>query len=603
MADLSGQPDEPLPKLKDRKFLEIDQDNFNERLKFIKPRVAFKITNTLTDDTEPLEVELRFKSIDDFSPERVSTQVAQLDDLLALRTRLADLRSALNYKLEDLLHEVIQSEEALNQVAAELASSDLPENGTLEKIVAHGRVAQSEDEGLWPKEWIETFFNQLLDGSMVFSRDIETMLTSRIHEIDGILSKQLNEIMHAPDSQRLEATWRGLEYLVTNSETSDSLKIRVYNVTKRELLREFEKAIDPDLSTLFRKIYKEEFGMFGGSPYSLLIGDYYFDGSPQDIELLTSLSNLAAAAHAAFIAAPHPGLFGLESFTELGDPRFLEKIFQGPYFRKWRSFRDSENARSVAIVLPRMLLRLPYGKSSVPVTSFDYEEDIGGSEHEKFLWGNSACALGMCIAQAFAKYRWYTAIRGVESGGLVEDLPLHVFETVEGDLSLKCPTEIAIVERREKELAHLGFVSLIYSKGSDYAAFFSTPTVHKPRRYDTDFATSDARLSSRLEYVLTKNRFAHYLKCIMRDKIGSFMTRENAEDFLNQWIGNYVLKEDKAGQEMEAKFPLREARVELKEIPGRPGTYSAVVFLKPHYQLDELNEPLRMVVELPPFAQ
>jgi type VI secretion system protein ImpC len=351
---------------------------------------------------------------------------------------------------------------------------------------------------------------------------------------------------------------------------------------------------------LFKKIYEEEFGTFGGASYGALIGDYEFSNHPQDLSLLEKISQVAAAAHAPFIAAAAPQLFNWESFTELGGPRDLAKIFQTVEYAKWKSFRESEDSRYVGLALPHILMRLPYGREFVPTESFNYEEGVDGTDHSKYLWGNAAYALGTRLTDAFAKYHWTAAIRGVEGGGLVQGLPVHTFKTDEGELALKCPTEIAVTDRREKELADLGFIPLVHCKNTDYAAFFSTQTANKPKLYDTDAANANARLSSQLQYMLAVSRFAHYLKSIMRDKIGSFMTRKNCEDFLNRWITQYVLLDDDAGQDAKASHPLREARVDVMEVPGKPGAYRAVAFLRPHYQLDELTISLRLVANLPP---
>jgi type VI secretion system protein ImpC len=319
--------------------------------------------------------------------------------------------------------------------------------------------------------------------------------------------------------------------------------------------------------------------------------------------LLTKISEVSAAAHARCLSAAGPELFNFDSFTELGEPRDMAKIFQSVEYAKWKSFRESEDSRYVALAMPHILMRLPYGRDNVPVEAFDFEEKVDGTKHNQYLWGNAAYALGTKLTDAFAKHSWCAAIRGVEGGGLVEDLPVHTFKTDEGDVALKCPTEIAITDRREKELADLGFIPLVHCKGTDYAAFFSTQTGNKPKLYDTDAANANAKLSSQLQYIMAVSRFAHYLKSIMRDKIGSFMTRKNAEDFLNRWISNYVLLDDNASQDTKAKYPLREARIDVSEIPGKPGAYRAVSFLKPHFQLDELSVSLRLVAELPPPAQ
>jgi type VI secretion system protein ImpC len=442
-----------------------------------------------------------------------------------------------------------------------------------------------------------------MEGTILVSKDTEAMLNARISQIDKLISDQLNEVMHHPDFQALEASWRGLHYLVHQSETGEKMKIRVMNVSKKDLLKDLEKASEFDQSALFKKVYEEEFGMFGGAAYGAMIGDYEFSNHPQDLALLEKISQVAAAAHAPFIAAAAPRLFNFDAFTELGGPRDMAKIFQSVEYAKWKSFRDSEDSRYVALAMPHILMRLPYGQDNVPVEAFGYEEAVDGTDHSKYLWGNAAYALGTRLTDAFAKFHWCAAIRGVEGGGLVEGLPVHTFKTDEGDVALKCPTDIAITDRREKELADLGFIPLVHCKGTDYAAFFSTQTANKPKVYDTDSATANARLSSQLQYILAVSRFAHYMKSIMRDKIGSFMTRKNAEDFLNRWISNYVLLDDNASQDAKASHPLREARIDVSEIPGKPGAYKAVAFLRPHYQLDELTVSLRLVSELPPPAK
>ncbi len=491
------------------------------------------------------------------------------------------------------------------QVQAQPAQAEAAEQerSLLDRIMEEGRLARDESQKEYARDLVSEFVKQIMEGTMVVSKDTEAMINARIAQIDKLLSLQLNEIMHHPDFQKLEGSWRGLNYLVMNSETGERLKIRVMNVSKKDMLKDMEKASEFDQSTLFKKIYEEEFGTFGGASYGALIGDYEFGNHPQDLALLEKISQVAAAAHAPFIAAAGPQLFNWESFTELGGPRDLAKIFQGVDYAKWKSFRESEDSRYVALALPHILMRLPYGRENQPIDAFDYEEGVDGTDHSKYLWSNAAYALGSRITDAFAKYGWCAAIRGVEGGGLVQGLPVHTFKTDEGEVALKCPTEIAITDRREKEFADLGFIPLVHCKGTDYAAFFSTQTTNKPKKYDTDAANANARLSSQLQYILAVSRFAHYLKAIMRDKIGSFMTRKNCQDFLNRWISNYVLLDDDAGQEAKAKFPLREARVDVMEIPGKPGAYRAVAYLRPHYQLDELTISLRLVANLPPPAK
>ena len=484
----------------------------------------------------------------------------------------------------------------------ETAPVEVEEQSLLDQIIQEGRLARDEGQKEWARDILGEFVKQVMQGTVTVSKDTELMINARIAQIDRLISRQLNEIMHHPDFQKLEGSWRGLNYLVQQSETGDMLKLRVMNVSKKDLLKDMEKASEFDQSTLFKKIYEEEFGMFGGSSYGAMIGDYEFGNTPQDLTLLEKISEVAAAAHAPFISAAASTMFNWDSFTELGGPRDLAKIFQSVEYAKWKSFRETEDSRYVALTLPHILMRLPYGKANIPVDSFDFEEDVDGTSHDKYLWGNAAYAFGTRLTEAFSKYHWCAAIRGVEGGGLVQGLPVHTFKTDEGDVALKCPTEIAITDRREKELSDLGFISLVHCKNTDYAAFFSAQSANKAKTYSTDTANANANLSSQLQYIMAVSRFAHYLKSMMRDKIGSFMTRKNAEDFLNTWISKFVLLDSNASQEMKAQYPLSEARIDVTEIPGKPGAYRAIAFLKPHFQLDELTVSLRLVANLPPPA-
>ena len=482
------------------------------------------------------------------------------------------------------------------------AGATTTEQSLLDRIIQDGKMARDESQQAYARDLVAEFVNQILDDGMTVSKDTVSSIEARVAQIDELLSEQLNEILHDEEFQRLEATWRGLHFLVMNTETSTRLKLRLLNVTKKELLNDLEKATEFDQSALFKKVYEDEYGTFGGSPYSVLVGDYEFGRHPQDMALLEKLSGVAAAAHAPFLAGASPRLFDMDSFTELGIPRDLAKIFESLELVKWRSFRDSEDSRYVSLVLPHILLRLPYGPDTVPVEGFNFREDVDGRNHRKYLWGNPAWALAQRITNAFALYNWCAAIRGVEGGGLVEGLPTHTFKTDEGDIALKCPTEIAITDRREKELDTLGFITLVHCKNTDYAAFFGGQTTQKPKVYDTSEANANARISAMLPYILAASRFAHYIKAIMRDKIGSFMTAENVATYLNRWIGNYVMGRDDAGQSLKAQYPLREARVDVKETPGKPGSYKAVVFLRPHFQLEELTTSIRLVAQLPPPA-
>jgi type VI secretion system protein ImpC len=477
------------------------------------------------------------------------------------------------------------------------------EKSLLDQIVDEGRFGKDPAARERGKDLVKQFVQQVLEGSITVARDADAMINARIAQIDHLLSLQLNEIMHAPELQRLEASWRGLKYLVNNSETGTGLKIKVLNVSKKELLRDLQRAPEFDQSALWKKVYEEEFGMFGGAPFGALVGDYEFGKSGQDIELLEKVSQVAAAAHAPFLTAASADMFNLESLTQLDQPRDLAKVFDTSEYARWKSFRQSEDSRYVALTVPHILMRLPYGKDSVPVEEFNYEEGVDGTDHSKYLWGNAAWALAARLTNAFAMYGWCACIRGVESGGLVEGLPVHNFKTDEGDVAMKCPTETPITDRREKELADLGFVPLVHCKGTDYAAFFSVQSAQKPKVYDQPAATANARISAQLPYILAVSRFAHYLKAMMRDKIGGYMSQSEAQNFLNRWIMQYVVSNDDAPFNVKAQRPLKEARVEVSEIPGKPGCYRAVAFLRPHFQLDELTISMRLVADLPPPAK
>lgn len=486
--------------------------------------------------------------------------------------------------------------EAQGEAQVQETTEDL---GLLDQIVDEGRFGAAEPARERGRGLVKRFVSEVLEGTITVSPDTESMLNSRIAEIDRLISRQLKEVMHDESFQRLEGTWRGLKYLLSETETSTMLKLKILNVNKKELLKDLQKAPEFDQSALFKKVYEEEFGVFGGHPFGALLGNYEFGKSGQDIELLSKIAEVAAASHAPFVTGTDPSMFNLESYTQLDAPRDLAKIFETTEYAKWKNFRDSEDSRYVALTMPRMLLREPYGSETVPVEAFNYEEEVDGAEHREYLWGNAAWALGARITQAFARSGWCAMIRGVESGGLVENLPVHNFRTDSGDIAMKCPTECQVTDRREKELADLGFAPLVHCKGTPNAAFFSVQSAQKPKKYDLDSATANARISAQVPYIFAVSRFAHYLKVMMRDKIGGYMARSEAETFLNNWISNYVVGNDDAAAEVKAQRPLREARVDVMEIPGKPGAYRAVAFLRPHFQLDELSVSMRLVADLP----
>ena len=470
----------------------------------------------------------------------------------------------------------------------------------LDRIIDESRIARSSAEHERARDLIGELVEQVLEGELVPSENLSASLDARVAELDALISAQLSEILHAPEFQRLESAWSGLHYLCRQTSTGENLKIRLLNAGKRELLKDFRRAIDFDQSALFKKVYEEEFGTFGGSPFGALIGEFTLTRQPEDMYFVEQMSHIAAAAHAPFITAASPELLGLESFAELGRPRDLNKVFDTVEYAKWKSFRESEDARYVGIALPRFLGRLPYNPvDGIVVEGFNFVEEVDGSDHDKYLWCNAAFALGARLTSAFEQYGWCAAIRGVEGGGLVEDLPTHTFRTDDGELALKCPTEVSVTDRREKELNDLGFIALVHCKNTDYAAFFGAQSAQKPRRYDSDAANANSALSSQLQYIFAVCRIAHYMKAMMRDKVGSFASASNVESYLQRWVDQYVTADDSASQETKAQFPLREASVEVAEIAGRPGVYRAGSFIRPHFQLDELSVSLRLVAELP----
>jgi type VI secretion system protein ImpC len=480
-------------------------------------------------------------------------------------------------------------------------ASEVTADGTvLDRILGQGKLARDPSQRATAIAVVEKFVDQVLARTPSATIDIVQQITDCIAELDDRISAQLNEVMHHQEFQKLEASWRGLHDFVMATETGTQLKLRLMNATKAELLKDLKSAVEFDQSALFKKVYEEEYGTFGGNPYSMLVGDYEFGPSSEDILFLTKISNVAAAAHAPFMASVSPSMFFMDSFTELPAPRDLAKIFESSDMAEWRAFRESEDSRYVALTMPHVLQRRPYGPDGISVEGLSFVEDVDGSDHKKYLWGNAAYKLAQRVTYAFSLYGWTAAIRGVEGGGKVEGLPAHSFRTPEGDKVMKCPTETAITDRREMELSDLGFVSLIHHKGATFAAFFGGQTTQKPRTWNTASANANARLSARLPYVLTASRIAHYLKVIMRDKVGSFVTKENVQTFLNTWIGDYVLGKDDAGQSLKARYPLREARVDVFDTPGKPGVYTATVFLRPHFQLEELTASIRLVAELPP---
>jgi type VI secretion system protein ImpC len=490
---------------------------------------------------------------------------------------------------------------------AELQADQAQAGGTLE-MSDFGSLLQKEfkpqsDKAKQSVETaVRTLAEQALLGSNIISGDVLATIEGLIAALDKKLSDQINLILHTPEFQSVEGAWRGLHHLVNNTETDETLKIRVMNISKNDLgktLKKF-KGTAWDQSPIFKKMYEEEFGQFGGEPFGAIVADYYFDNSAPDVELLSSMAKVAAAAHAPFISAAAPSVMLMDSWQELANPRDLTKIFQTPEHAAWRSFRESEDSRYVGLAMPRYLARQPYGAKTDPVEAFDFEEDTSAPGSKNYTWANAAYAMAVNINRSFKEYGWCSRIRGIESGGAVEGLPVHSFPTDDGGVDMQCPTEIAISDRREAELAANGFMPLIHKKNTDFAAFLGAQSLHKPAEYDDPDATANANLAARLPYLFATCRFAHYLKCIVRDKIGSFKEKDEMQRWLTKWITQYVDGDPKNSSEgTKARKPLAAAEVVLEEVEGNPGYYTSKFYLRPHYQLEGLTVSLRLVSKLP----
>ena len=558
--------------------MEVDRDNFDSLMAKICPEPQFDVVNRLAADETTLRVTLRLNRMASFEPVELVSQIDPLKRLLAVRVGLRALIERM--QTEGAFEDAVRAEKlTTEQEIVESLAQDVPE--LVFDAVVH-----------------EAIKRQLSANHSAEWDNLSKVLDRCVEAVDILMTRQLADVMHAPEFQRLEATWRGLSYLVNQSESSSNLKIKVLDATKADLVHDLTRAPEFDQTAIFKKLYEEEQGTLGGQSFGLLVGDYEFGPGDTDMMILEQLSEIGAIMHAPFISSASPAMFGFTSFDELAGPSDLASGFETDRFLRWKSFRQRDDARHIGLCVPHILLRLPYGYDA-PVEQFFFNEMIDGPIREKYLWGNTAYALAARVTDAFAKYGWCAAIRGVEGGGRVEGLPAHAFRSDDGDVERNSPTDLAITDRREVELSRLGFIPLCHYKGTDMAVFFAVPSVQEPKQYNKNSATESARLSGQIHYLLAASRFAHYITAMMRDKIGSFMSREDSERFLNLWIQNYVLLDDSANQETKSQFPLREARIEVSEVPEKPGGYMAVAYLRPHFQLDELSISLRVVVRLP----
>ena len=658
-SDLTGHvadpENKPLPPVSERRMVEVDPDNFEELMASCAPAIELKdaknLLDPVADGDEPKPLSngdspaLVFTKMEHFEPEFLIKRIEPLNQVYQTRVSLREVQSKM--EMVDAVYSIFESslgasedeakirKELVDFIATyEKAAKDLadakktkaaagpemtdeeevawvkenikpPADGTVETLVKKGMMIQSDKQMLRSYEIIANFAEVILkDLDKNHELGLASTIDNVVADIDQKLSRQLDEVLHLKSFKERESSWRGLAYLLNHTETGTHLKIRVMNISDKDLLKELSKAVEFDQSSIFKLIYEHEYGTYGGSPYSMLMGDYEFDRTPADQQLLRLMSEIAAAAHAPFVASAYAKLFDMEDFSSLAKPRDLSKIFESTELAQWQSFRESEDSRYVTLALPKVLIRLPWGgEKGGPVDIIDYEENVMGDDAavdgEKLLWANSAWVLTQRITFAHANFGWTAAIRGVEGGGLVENLPAYTYKSSDGDVELVCPTQVSITDRREKELNDLGFMAICHCKGTSKAAFFGGQTTNLPKKYLTDSATANAQLSSQLPYMLCASRFAHYIKVMMRDKVGTFMTRGNAETFLNNWIAQYILLDDEAPQSVKASYPLRAANVVVTDNPAKPGSYNATVFLRPHFQLEELTTSIRLVAEIP----
>lgn len=468
----------------------------------------------------------------------------------------------------------------------------------LDNVIDNTKAIRHEVDRDRAREQIDQFLLEVSDGTLVISDDVINSIDERISSIDNLLSEQISAILHQPEFQKLESTWTGISTLLSYKE-SENIEIKIFTATKAELTRDFKMSPDFDQSALFKKVYEYEFGTLGGTPYSALVGDFLFDNTPSDLYLLEQLSHVAAAAHAPFLSSASSGMFGIDDYTDLNKPRDLQALFNSTDYLRWKRFRDSEDSCYVGLTLPSVIGRLPYSSKTIPVESFNFEEKMVEGKRSQYLWVNAAFSLAGVMVRAFEQFGWCTAIRGVEGGGVVDALPTYSYTSISGERIMQCPTKIAITERREKELAELGFIPLIYYKGTEKAVFFSINTPNKPRKYDSEQANANARLAVQLQYIMATSRFAHYIKIMMRNKLGSFTTQLACQNFIQKWVNQYIISDDNVSFKTKARFPLRDAKVTVLEQPDAPGNYRAVLYLRPHFQLESLSMSLRLVAELP----
>lgn len=595
ISDLSG--DTELAALEDKKFIYIDPDNFMDVMKGYNPTLSLNVNNYLDANVDPesskIRVNLKFHNIEDFKPDNLIAQVPEMLAVYGNRLHLVSLLAVIdgNTALESVLFSII-ADDNLKQVIL-----DGQDDAKINQLIDQGRMIKTEDQRAFARELLIAFTHQVANTKDI--KSVVQFVMKEIAAIDKSLSLQTDAILHHEKFQTLEGRWLGLYQLITTIEISESLRVRVLSTTKSEILSDVNRAMSFDQSKIFKKIYEEEFDTFGGLPYSVMLTDFMcFDRTTPSLDILEKLTTVCAAAHVPLLTSASPELFNWSDYSSLSKPRDLAKLFDTVELARWNAFRATEDARYCSMLLPHVLMRSPYDAVNNPIVKFNYTETVNGNDNSYFCWGNAVYHMGVRIGKAYALYHWTSNIRGVEGGGLVENLPIYTYKTSDGDVTMKCPTLVTITDRREKELSDLGFISICHAKGKNFATFFGGQTVQKALVYNKDDATSNAAMSARLPYMLNASRFAHYIKLMMRDKIGSMLSAGEIQDYIQTWLADYILLSDTASQSLKASMPLRNADVSVVDVPGKPGSYKAIIHLQPHFQVEEIGVSIRLVASL-----
>jgi len=489
---------------------------------------------------------------------------------------------------------------AEEQTEAAGAEAEAEEGSLLESMLAEAKIKPEDETYDVARRGIQAFVTEMLAPNRKGERVDKAVVDAMIAEVDQRMSAQINAILHHPDFQKLESTWRGLKYLIDNVNFRENIRVSLLNVSKDQLLEDFEDSPEIVKSGLYKHVYSNEYGTFGGKPFGLLVGNYEFDTGPQDMQLIQNIASVSAMSHAPFMSNAAPKMFGCESYTELPKLKDLQSLFEGPQYARWHSFRESEDSRYVGLCAPRFLLRLPYGPETVPVKSFNFQEDVVG-DHDAYLWGHTAIAMATRVADSFAKYRWCPNIIGPQAGGAVENLPLHQYEAM-GEIQTKCPTEVQLTERREYEMSEQGFIGLTFRKDSDNAAFFSANSCQKPKIFantpEGKAAETNYRLGTQLPYMFIITRLSHYLKVMQREQIGTWKERSDLERELNTWIRQYVVDMENPAPAVRSRKPLRAAQITVEDVEGQPGWYRCGLKVRPHFKYMGASFTLSLVGKL-----